>query len=74
MTTVDYTGSVNLDRLPDGTFDVVALYNALGGGWQDDPGDSQAPPIESGLPIMPAAVDSVAAGTPQATSPEPAAR
>ena len=41
--------------------DVVTLYDALGGGWQDDAGDSRPPPIDNAPPLVPAALDSVAA-------------
>jgi len=44
------------------TNDVVTLYNALGGGWLEIAGDSQAPAIENAPPITPAALDSAAAG------------
>jgi NodT family efflux transporter outer membrane factor (OMF) lipoprotein len=44
--------------------DVVALYTALGGGWEDSASEMQAPPpIDPAPPIAPAALDSVAAGT-----------
>jgi hypothetical protein len=43
------------------TDDVVALYRALGGGWQDAGTESRAPAIEPSPPIAPAALDSVAA-------------
>ncbi|MGD0107655.1 MAG: efflux transporter outer membrane subunit [Rhodopila sp.] len=46
------------------TDDVVALYDALGGGWQDDAGDSKPPPIDTTPPILPAALDTVAATPP----------
>jgi multidrug efflux system outer membrane protein len=42
------------------TNDVVALYNALGGGWQEDVAASQAPVIATTSPITPAALDSLA--------------
>ncbi len=51
------------------TNDVVALYNALGGGWQEEAGAVPIPAIPTDPPIMPAALDTVAAGT---TSPPPA--
>lgn len=41
--------------------DVVALYRALGGGWEDPGAKSQAPPVPSVPPVVPAALDSVAA-------------
>jgi multidrug efflux system outer membrane protein len=47
------------------TDDVVALYDALGGGWQDDAGDVEAVRVDTPPPIMPAALDSVAAVAPQ---------
>ena len=46
------------------TDDVVTLYDALGGGWQDDAGDSRPPPVDDAPPIVPAALDSIAAGNP----------
>ena len=45
------------------TNDVVALYDALGGGWQDNTGDIKPPSADSPPPITPAALDSIAAGT-----------
>ncbi len=47
------------------TNDVVALYNALGGGWQEDAATSQAPVIATTSPVAPAALDSVAGGVPR---------
>ncbi len=47
------------------TNDVVSLYDALGGGWQDDAGASKPPPTDDAPPVTPAALDSVAAGTPR---------
>ena len=44
--------------------DVVGLYNALGGGWEADAKDLQATGINQAPPIMPAALDSVAATPP----------
>jgi NodT family efflux transporter outer membrane factor (OMF) lipoprotein len=45
--------------------DVVALYTALGGGWQNDAGSSvPQPQIAGDPPIMPAAADSLAAAPP----------
>jgi outer membrane protein, multidrug efflux system len=44
------------------TNDIVALYDALGGGWQEDAVTSQAPVIASTSPVVPAALDSVAGG------------
>jgi multidrug efflux system outer membrane protein len=46
------------------TNDVVALYDALGGGWQDNGGDIKAPSIDPAPPIVPGALDSLAAATP----------
>ncbi|WP_428488115.1 efflux transporter outer membrane subunit [Rhodopila sp.] len=43
------------------TNDVISLYNALGGGWQDDANGSPAPRINPAPPPVPAALDSVAA-------------
>jgi multidrug efflux system outer membrane protein len=45
--------------------DVVALYDALGGGWQDDTGSIQTTNVDTPLPVVPAALDSVAAGVPR---------
>ena len=45
--------------------DVVALYDALGGGWQQDTASSQAPVSATSSPIMPAALDSVAGDVPR---------
>ena len=42
--------------------DIVGLYRALGGGWEDPGAQSQAPPVSGLPPITPAALDSVAAG------------
>jgi outer membrane protein, multidrug efflux system len=47
------------------TNDVVSLYNALGGGWQEDAASSQAPVIATTSPVTPAALDSVAGGLPR---------
>jgi multidrug efflux system outer membrane protein len=43
------------------TDDVIALYNALGGGWQETVASSAAPAIDMSTPFTPAAADSVAA-------------
>jgi NodT family efflux transporter outer membrane factor (OMF) lipoprotein len=43
--------------------DVVALYNALGGGWQETDTPIPAPVIDTALPPVPGALDSVAART-----------
>jgi multidrug efflux system outer membrane protein len=40
--------------------DVVTLYTALGGGWQEAAGN--APAINAAPPPLPAALDTVAAG------------
>jgi outer membrane protein TolC len=45
--------------------DVVALYDALGGGWQNPPVSSQAPMITTTSPIVPAALDSLAGSVPR---------
>jgi NodT family efflux transporter outer membrane factor (OMF) lipoprotein len=42
--------------------DVVSLYTALGGGWQDDSGDIPGPSIAKPPPPVPAAADTLAAG------------
>jgi len=49
------------------TNDVVALYNALGGGWQADADAVQANggTIDNASPVMPAALDSIAAAPPR---------
>jgi multidrug efflux system outer membrane protein len=47
------------------TDDVIALYNALGGGWQETAVASNAPAIDMSTPYTPAALDSVAATPPQ---------
>ena len=47
------------------TNDVVALYDALGGGWRQDAATSQAPVIATTSPVTPAALDSVAGGVPR---------
>ncbi len=47
------------------TNDVVGLYNALGGGWQEDAADIDAPVIATAAPVVPAALDSVAATPPE---------
>ncbi len=46
------------------TDDVIALYNALGGGWQETEMASNAPTIDMSTPFTPAALDSVAAAAP----------
>ncbi len=51
------------------TNDVVALYDALGGGWQED-ATSQAPAIAATSPITPAALDSLAPVQPVNRQPE----
>jgi NodT family efflux transporter outer membrane factor (OMF) lipoprotein len=43
--------------------DVVALYDALGGGWEAGAGDLQAS-VDPAPPVVPAALDAVAAGEP----------
>ena len=47
------------------TTDVVALYRALGGGWQNPGAQSQTPAVPQQPPPLPAALDSVAAGSGQ---------
>ena len=42
--------------------DVVTLYRAVGGGWQNPGTSSNVPPVPGQPPITPAALDSVAAG------------
>jgi multidrug efflux system outer membrane protein len=46
------------------TNDVVSLYDALGGGWEEDAGSSKSSPIDNAPPITPAALDSTAAAPP----------
>ena len=43
--------------------DVVTLYTALGGGWQQSAVPVTTPAIDKAPPFLPAALDSVAAGT-----------
>ena len=43
------------------TNDVVALYSALGGGWEDDGGRNPAPSIETAPPLVPGALDALEA-------------
>ena len=60
--------------------DIVALFRALGGGWNDPGTRSQTPDVPQEPPPLPAALDSVAAGVVltgtftagAATSPTPA--
>ena len=47
------------------TNDVVSLYDALGGGWTEDAGDLQTTQTEQAPPIVPAALDSIAAAPPR---------
>ena len=47
------------------TNDVVGLYNALGGGWQEDAADIEAPVVATAPPAVPAALDSLAAAPPK---------
>ena len=57
------------------TNDVVALYRALGGGWQSPGARSQTPAVPQQLPPLPAALDSVAAGLqPQSSGHSPQSR
>ena len=42
--------------------DIVGLYRALGGGWEDPGAQPQTPPVSGRPPIAPAALDSIAAG------------
>ena len=44
------------------TTDVVALYRALGGGWEATAGDVPVPPVNNAPPPVPAALDSLGAG------------
>ncbi len=41
--------------------DVVGLYRALGGGWEQPGAKSDAPPVAGAPPVVPAAADSLAA-------------
>ena len=43
--------------------DVVALYTALGGGWQGTAARSPQQHIAIAVPPLPTALDSIAAGT-----------
>ena len=43
--------------------DVVTVYRAVGGGWQDTGTSSDVPPVPGQPPITPAALDSLAAGS-----------
>jgi outer membrane protein TolC len=43
------------------TNDVIALYNALGGGWQETEAASAAPTIDMSTPFTPASLDRVGA-------------
>ena len=54
------------------TNDVVALYAALGGGWEKHAGDITVPPIDPTPPLSPAAADSLAAGGVGTSSPKSA--
>ena len=47
------------------TDDVIALYNALGGGWQETEVASNAPTIDMSTPFTPAAADVIAAAPPR---------
>ncbi|WP_428492962.1 efflux transporter outer membrane subunit [Rhodopila sp.] len=47
------------------TNDVVSLYDALGGGWTEDAGGLQASGFDHAPPVVPAALDSVAAVPPR---------
>ena len=42
--------------------DIVGLYRALGGGWQDEGSQPQAPPVPDQPPFVPAALDKLGAG------------
>jgi hypothetical protein len=46
------------------TGDVVALYDALGGGWEDNAANSGAT-IDQAPPPLPAALDSLGANPPR---------
>ncbi|HEY2399595.1 MAG TPA: efflux transporter outer membrane subunit [Steroidobacteraceae bacterium] len=41
--------------------DIVALYRALGGGWEQSAGEVQAPEVSSAPPVTPAALDRIGA-------------
>jgi hypothetical protein len=45
------------------TNDVVALYDALGGGWQQDAVKVQTPDMPVNPPLVPGALDTLAAGS-----------
>jgi NodT family efflux transporter outer membrane factor (OMF) lipoprotein len=53
------------------TNDVVALYKALGGGWEKRAGDITVPQVDPTPPILPAAADSLAGGTTEPRLPKP---
>jgi multidrug efflux system outer membrane protein len=42
--------------------DIVSLYRALGGGWEQSVGDAKAPEVSTAPPPLPAALDRVGAG------------
>ncbi len=42
--------------------DIVGLYRALGGGWENPGAQPQTPPVSGRPPLVPAALDSIAAG------------
>lgn len=42
--------------------DIVGLYRALGGGWEDPGADIQTPGVPGAPPLLPGAADSLAAG------------
>ena len=46
------------------TNDVVSLYSALGGGWEDDTDALQATKVDAAPPVVPAALDAVASQPP----------
>jgi NodT family efflux transporter outer membrane factor (OMF) lipoprotein len=50
--------------------DIVALYKALGGGWEKRAGDITVPSIDPAPPPLPAILDSVAAGQTDADLPK----
>jgi len=52
------------------TNDVVALYTALGGGWQDTAGTLPTPAMDEAPPILPAAADSLVPAPKSAGTPE----
>jgi NodT family efflux transporter outer membrane factor (OMF) lipoprotein len=51
--------------------DIVALYRALGGGWEQSAGEVQTPEVSSAPPVTPAALDRIGAGVSKNQTVEP---